>query len=341
MSTTSGVNQPLTRAQARVGKPELQRSRRSRVQETLPNVSTASTEATPRGDRSRRSGARSRTYDRPFARANAIPRPKYGPQTMIRQQSGTRIYGRPDEAEQRQIAETVGARLRELRREYKLSIRDLERRSGVSRSSISLLERGLRRPRESMLGWLAAGLVGLDGAEAVKQDLVIVAGDLTVAESRWSERSHARRAWRQVQVGGILLPTWLAAPYAVAILGGVLPGEMDKLRQAQEAARAGGLPWPEHAIASREVFCLATELDQANLHELRNIGRGIIAADKARAARERRRRNREMRARLGLTGTDSRRPIRIPRGIPAEEREMYANLIQLKRSTDHLSRGAR
>ena len=257
---------------------------------------------------------------------------------MIRQQSGAPISGRPDEHEQRQLAETIGARLRELRGEFKLSIRDLERRSGVSRSTISLLEHGLRRPRESMLGWLAAGLAGLDGAEPVKQDLVIVAGDLTVAESRWSERSHARRAWRQVQAGGILLPTWLAAPYAVAILGGVLPDEMAKLRQAQEAARAGGLPWPEHAIGSREAFHLATELDQANLHELRNIGRGIVAADKAAKQRTARKRHRELRARMGLTGTDSRRPVRIPRGIPPEERAIYEQMIMLSRSSSAAAR---
>jgi hypothetical protein len=38
----------------------------------------------------------------------------------------------------------------------------------------------------------------------------------------------------------------------------------------------------------------------------------MAAAGKASAARERRRRNRELRARLGLTGTDTRRPVRIP-----------------------------
>jgi hypothetical protein len=60
--------------------------------------------------------------------------------------------------------------------------------------------------------------------------LVNIAGDLAVAESRWSQRSHARRAWRQLQAVGMQLPTWLVAQYAVAILGGVLPDEMDRLR---------------------------------------------------------------------------------------------------------------
>jgi hypothetical protein len=39
------------------------------------------------------------------------------------------------------------------------------------------------------------------------------------------------------------------------------------------------------AVSNMEAFHLATELDQANIHELRNIGRGIVAADKIRAAR--------------------------------------------------------
>jgi len=252
--------------------------------------------------------------------------------------TGDKISGRPDLEEQQQLAATVGARLRELRSERGLSIRDLERRSGVSRQMVSLLEHGQRRPRASVLGWLAWGVAGPDGAEAVKAELCNAAGDSLVAESRWSERTHARRAWRQMQAGGMELPHWLAAPYAVAILGGVLPDEMDRLRMAQEAARAGKVPWPESMTGNTEALLLADELDRGNLHELRNIGRGIVAADKARRAREGRRRNRELRARLGLTGTDARRPVRIPRGIPADEREMYMNLIQLKRSTDHLTR---
>ncbi len=69
------------------------------------------------------------------------------------------------------------------------------------------------------------------------------------------------------------------------------------------------------------------------MHELRSIGRGMAAADKASAARERRRRNRELRARLGLTGADARRPVRIPRGIPDADRELYMSLIELRRSS--------
>lgn len=70
-----------------------------------------------------------------------------------------------------------------------------------------------------------------------------------------------------------------------------------------------------------EAFCLATELDQATAHELRNIGRGMAAEDKAAKARAARKRRRELRARLGLTGIDALRPLRIPCDIPPEERD--------------------
>ena len=195
-------------------------------------------------------------------------------------------------------------------------MRDLERRSGVNRSTISRLERGLRRPRMSVLGWLAWGLTAPDNPEPVKQDLISVAGDLIVSESRWSERSHARHAWRQLQTGGLKLPHQLAAPYVVGILGGQLPGDMDKLRQVQDAARAGGMPWPEHLIASTEAYLLAAELDQASLTELRNIGRGISAEEKAAKARAARKRVRKMRAELGLTGVRKPRPKHIPWKAP-------------------------
>jgi transcriptional regulator with XRE-family HTH domain len=82
---------------------------------------------------------------------------------------------------------------------------DLERRGGVNRSTISRLEHGPRRLRESMLGWLVRALAGADKAEAVMRELCNVARDLVVAESRWFERSHARRAWPQLQAGGMEL----------------------------------------------------------------------------------------------------------------------------------------
>jgi DNA-binding XRE family transcriptional regulator len=258
--------------------------------------------------RSRRSADTHETRER----SRNVARPKPGPQFMVRLQTGEKISGRPDQGEQQRLAETIGARLRELRLEHGLSVRDLERRSGVNRSTISRLERGLRRPRMSVLGWLAWGLAGPDGAEPVKQELCNVAGDLVVAESRWSERSHARRAWRQAQAGGLKLPNQLVAPYIVGILGGMLPGEMDKLRQVQDAARSSDRPWPEHLAVSTEAFLLADELDQASLAELRNLGRGITAEEKAARERAARKRVRQLRAELGLTGVRKPRPKHIP-----------------------------
>lgn len=205
---------------------------------------------------------------------------------MVRQAAGEPVSGRPDQDEQQHLAATFGVRLRGLRREHGLSIRDLERRSGVTREMISLLEYSQRRPRACVLGWLAWGLADTDGAEVVKQELCNVADDSLVAESRWSERTRARRAWRQLQVGGMELPGWLVAPYAAAILAEVMRDRMDDLRKAQEAARAGKLPWPESMARSTEALMLADELDQANLSELWNIGSGIAPEGKAAKAHD-------------------------------------------------------
>lgn len=239
---------------------------------------------------------------------------------MVRLQTGEKISGRPDQEEQQRLAETIGARLRELRLEYGLSVRDLERRSGVNRSTISRLERGLRRPRMSVLGWLAWGLAGPDNAEPVKQDMVNAAGDLIVAESRWSERTHARHAWQQLLTGGLKLPPQIAAPYVVAILGRVLPDEMDKLRQVQDAARSGEVPWPPHLTGSTEALLLAAELDKASLSELRLIGRGIMAEEKAARERAARKRVRQLRAEQGLTGVRKPRPRHVPWKPPEHTR---------------------
>ena len=59
---------------------------------------------------------------------------------------------------------------------------------------------------------------------------------------------------------------------------------MDQLRKAQEAARSGLAPWPEQAVSNVEAFHLATEVDQANIRELRKIGRGMAAHRRGRDA---------------------------------------------------------
>ena len=237
-----------------------------------------------------------------------VARPKLGPQCKVRAAGPlVRATGRPDDFEREQIAATVGARLRELRAQFSLSLRDVERRSGVNRSTISRVERGLRRPRASMLGWLAWGIAGPDGAGPVKAELCEAAGISLICESRWSERSHDRHAWRALLAGGLPLAPWLAQPWMADVFGAVMPNRLDDLRRVQEAARRGeGLPWPEHVSA--EALWVADMLDGASRHELAAIGRGVVSQDKATAARARRKRAIELRAELGLTGWKRPRP---------------------------------
>lgn len=265
------------------------------------------------------------------AQAQVLPRVKLGPQTMVRAYGSAPVDGRPDEAEQAQLAATVGARLRELRRAHGLSLRDLERRSGVHRATISRIERGLRRPRESALGWLAWGLVGADAAGPVRADLCAAAGGLAVAESRWSERAHARRAWAAAKRGELQLPSWLVGPYIISILGNVLPDEMPRLREAQAAALEGRLPWPE--VTTMEALHLANEMDGAGLSEFRAVGRGVLAEGGAKAARDKRRRVRADRAAAGLTGTSSRRSARVPDGLSTGTRLAMERALDLKRES--------
>src|SRR5882724_2888447 len=115
------------------------RFRRSRLRQQVGNVRTSGRTMTASVKYSRRSAGRQRT----FARAGNVaapPVPKPGPQNLVRQVTGERISGRPDQEEQQQLAATVGAALHQLRLAQRLSIRDLERRSGVSRQMVSLLE---------------------------------------------------------------------------------------------------------------------------------------------------------------------------------------------------------
>ena len=135
------------------------------------------------------------------------------------------------------------------------------------------------------------------------------------------------------------MPAWIAAPYVVAILGGVMPDRIGELRTAQERARAGNIAVPEHMIANLEALHLANEFDRATLFELAAIGRAMAAEGQGSARRRAdRKRRRELRARLGLTGTDPRRPVRIPRGLPAADREVYELAIALRRTSPSAAR---
>ena len=127
------------------------------------------------------------------------------------------------------------------------------------------------------------------------------AGPWLVAESRWSDRRPARRAWLQIQRGGMERPSWLAAPRCVAILGKVMPEKIAQLCEAQQRARDRLVPWPEAAYSSVEADFLAPADRRASLTEFRNVGQGMAADAQAAVPRQRRRQRREVRARLGLT----------------------------------------
>ena len=109
---------------------------------------------------------------------------------------------------------------------------------------ISRLERGLRRPRASTLGWLSWGIVGPDNADAVKMRLCATAGIGLTAESRWSERGH-----RGAPGGGSRRAVWscpagCSRRNAMNIVGTVAPEHLGEARKVQEMARAGNVPWP-------------------------------------------------------------------------------------------------
>jgi hypothetical protein len=125
----------------------------------------------------------------------------------------------------------------------------------------------------------------------------------------------------------------MVARHAVVVLGGVMPDRLGELRAAQERARAGDDMVPEHARTNLEALFLGDELDRATLHELRSIGRGMAAEDKAARKRADRKRRREQRARLGLAGADIRRPVRFPRGLPEADRVAYELAIAFRRAS--------
>lgn len=255
---------------------------------------------------SRRSAPKQRVNARPAA---PVVRPVLGAQTMVRVTGPlVRVSGRPDASEMAEIAATIGARLRELRAQHGLSLRDLERRTGLDRSSISLLERGQRRVRGSMLGWIAWA-IDPDSAEPLKRELMDAAGASLITESRWSERAHARRACRALWAGDLPLGSgWLIAPWMAGIFGAVMPDRLADLHSVQQAGRRGDIPWPACMAGSSEALHLLDEIGEASPSELAALGRAILAAGKAEAMRRKRRAWREERARRGLTGTTTPRP---------------------------------
>jgi transcriptional regulator with XRE-family HTH domain len=222
-----------------------------------------------------------------------VPSPVPGPQFLVRAQSMCPVTGRPEAAEQEQIAGSVGALLQQLRGERRMSLRDLEARSGVARSTISRVERGLRRPRRSMLGWLAWGL-DAENVVPLTRQLAEAAGDSLIADSRWSARTHARHAADALYRGTLPVPLILLAPRAVDALSGVLPDEIERLRQVQAHAR--DLPWPPGLEGSPEALAVMDALAGIPRHKLAAIGRAAVKINDFGAMKDRQRRERERKA---------------------------------------------
>lgn len=224
-----------------------------------------------------------------------VPHPVPGPQFLVRAQSMCPVTGRPEAAEQAVIAAGVGALLRQLRTERRMSVRDLEARSGVTRSTISRVEHGLRRPRRSMLGWLAWGL-DAENVVPLTRQLAAAAGDSLIAESRWSQRTHARQAADALRRGTLPVPLALLAPRAVEALGGELPDKVDQLRQVQAMAMAHKVPWPPGMEGSPEVLAVMDELLHMPRGKLAAVGRAAVRINDYPALQAQRRRERARKA---------------------------------------------
>jgi transcriptional regulator with XRE-family HTH domain len=203
------------------------------------------------------------------------------------------VAGRPEASEQERIAGSVGALLEQLRSERRMSLRDLEARSGVARSTISRVERGLRRPRRSMLGWLAWGL-DAENVVPLTQQLAAAAEDSLIADSRWSARAHARHAADALMRGTLPVPLILLAPRAVDALAGLMPGDLGQLHQVQE--HAGRLPWPPGLEGSPEVLVIMGELASMPRGKLAAVGRAAVNVNDFGALQALRRRERARKA---------------------------------------------
>ncbi len=103
------------------------------------------------------------------------------------------------------------------------------------------------------------------------------------------------------------VPLPLIAPHAVAMLGGLLPGDLPRLRQAEQLARSGSVIWPPGLVGSVEALAVADVLANATPRQLDTIGRGAVTANDYQALADRRRRTRPRRAAERAAYMESRR----------------------------------
>jgi len=104
----------------------------------------------------------------------------------------------------------VGHLARELRLAAGLSERALARRAAVARSTVTRLEHGQIRPRQSLLSAIAVGIDPDRPRELIAQ-LVAAAGDDIAADSDGWLHYRRRRMERGILRGDVPLPTKVAA----------------------------------------------------------------------------------------------------------------------------------
>jgi hypothetical protein len=144
-----------------------------------------------------------------------------------------------------------------------------------------------------MLGWLAWGL-DAENIVPLTQQLADAAGDSLIADSRWSARTHARHAADALMRGTLPVPLILLAPRAVDALGGLLPGDLGRLRQLQEHAHE--LPWPPGLEGSPEALAIMDELMYMPRGKLAAVGRAAVRVNDYQALQAQRRRERARKA---------------------------------------------
>jgi transcriptional regulator with XRE-family HTH domain len=101
----------------------------------------------------------------------------------------------PDATEREHLAAGVGRLLRDERTGVGLSLRRLAAEAGVSMGMLSMLERGLRRPRPATLAALAAVLAP-DAADELTARLAAAAGPSLRPDTEAATRARRRRARR-------------------------------------------------------------------------------------------------------------------------------------------------
>lgn len=134
----------------------------------------------------------------------------------------------PGNAERDRLVATLGATLRSLRAEYGMSTQQLARRSATSRSTITRLERGERRPRRSLLSSLALGL-DPDEHLLILDVLVRAAGRSVRAETGYSRRRRRRLMEAGILAGEVPLPSHLARRMALHQRADAAAREADRI----------------------------------------------------------------------------------------------------------------